>query len=76
MIKTMMKAGALLLLCLGLALARDLRPEERWRPASARDLSRYRPRIERYRGPQTAVHRVQQPALPYEGVPRNFDGKY
>jgi len=70
-----MDARLLIVFCLGLCLAEDLRPEERWRPAEGRDLTRYRPRIEKYRGrPRTYTALTNQDkARPYEGPPRNFD---
>jgi len=51
-----------------------LKPEEHWRPATGRDLTKYKPRIEKYN--TNSVGQTFVPKLspkPYEGKPRNFD---
>merc|ERR1711884_376674 len=58
-----------------LTAGKDLKPEEHWRPAIGKDLSKYRPRIEKYKGSSslTSILRNATIPKPYEGAPRNFD---
>merc|ERR1712212_1473360 len=43
-----MKAAVLIVLFTGVALARELLPEEHWRPSQGRDLSKFKPRHAKY----------------------------
>eukprot|EP00091_Calanus_sinicus_P008396 TRINITY_DN2047_c0_g1_i1.p1 TRINITY_DN2047_c0_g1~~TRINITY_DN2047_c0_g1_i1.p1 ORF type:complete len:358 (-),score=125.82 TRINITY_DN2047_c0_g1_i1:49-1032(-) len=77
----MKPAGALLVLA-GVALGRELLPEEHWRPALGRDLSKYKPRHAKYgvEGDvnmdaelvKNFVKKMNQPD-PFVGEKKNFD---
>merc|ERR1711892_729920 len=73
-----MKAAAAILVFAGVALARDLLPEEHWRPSTGRDLSKYKPRHAKYgvEGDlsldKNVVKKMNIPD-PYVGEKRNFD---
>jgi len=64
---------------LSTSFARELRPEEHWRPAKGRDLSKYKPK-DAIRGPKRSdavaeysVRKQMALAKPYEGEKRSFD---
>merc|ERR1719341_674727 len=77
----MKPAGALLVLA-GVAWGRELLPEEHWRPALGRDLSKYKPRHAKYgvegdvnmnaEHVKNFVKKMNQPD-PYVGEKKNFD---
>merc|ERR1712042_275677 len=79
---TNMKASALLLVLAGVALGRELLPEEHWRPSQGRDLSKFKPRHAKYgiEGEvskdedfvQNVVRKINKPD-PFVGEKRNFD---
>jgi len=79
---TMKPVGALLVLA-GVALGRELLPEEHWRPALGRDLTRYKPRQAKYGVQQDVtmdehlikkyIKKLNQKPDPYVGEKRNFD---
>merc|ERR1712055_880414 len=77
-----MKAAVLIVSLAGVALARELLPEERWRPSLGRDLSQYKPRHAKYDAQVGAtsdqqvvkrlVRKLNKPD-PFVGEKRNFD---
>merc|ERR1712045_505584 len=79
---TNMKASASLLVLAGVALGRELLPEEHWRPSQGRDLSKFKPRHAKYgiEGEvgkeedvvKNIVKKINTPD-PFVGEKRNFD---
>merc|ERR1719392_365987 len=77
-----MKASASLLVLAGVALGRELLPEEHWRPSQGRDLSKFKPRHAKYgiEGEvskdedfvRNVVRKINKPD-PFVGEKRNFD---
>merc|ERR1719187_1191830 len=63
-----MKAAASILVLAGVSIARDLLPEEHWRPSKGIDLSKYKPRHAKH-GIEGEINSPD----PYVGEKRNFD---
>merc|ERR1719378_1821349 len=77
-----MKGAAVLLGLIGLTLGRELLPEEHWRPAKGRDLSKYRPRQAKYgidgegHGASSQLEKIVKKITrpdPYTGEKKNWD---